>query len=375
MKRKHSSGNKRAWYRWLFKVIMIAVNVLVGCALLLGGVSLWIDPRIVVLPAYLGLAFPIFLFANVAFVFFWLFICKPWCLFSLVVMVLVYVPLKFSLAVNLSGQSSTASPLTVVSYNTMATGAFHKESGGHLNPVLDYIVRQDADIVCLQEFGVTNDPRWLRMSDVRKALGAYPYHHIEYFFNNDRRRVGTATFSKYPLVNKRNLHLQSQTNMALCADIVLPDDTLRLFNCHLESNKLTANDVEMQSDLVKDFDTKRATLYAEQVSRKLAKAYRLRATQARQLADEVQQSPHPVLLCGDFNDVPVSYAVHTVRGKRLNDAFVESGNGLGFTFEKNLMHVRIDYIMCDTTLCAADFHVDRQEGSDHYPIRCTIYPR
>lgn len=372
MKRKNFFKDSRPWYRCIGKGVVIALNMLVGLLMLLGGLSVWVNPQILAIPAYLGLFFPYLLLLNLLFVVFWLFLRDRWVFLSLAFILLVGGQVLNTFACNLSDstKNAKASPvLTVVSYNTMACGQFVKKG----NPVLDYIVRENPDVVCMQEFAVSKYKEYLQMADVKRILKDYPYSHIEFIIDNKYKQMGIATFSKFPIVNKVNLNIESRFNMAIYSDIAVNGDMVRVYNCHLESNKLTEGDVKMQSDLMKDFDTKRAGVYAELVSKKLAEAYRLRASQAHQIAASLGESAYPVLLCGDFNDVPVSYAYHTIRGERLKDAFIENSWGFGLTFQKSLMNVRIDYIMHDDDFVAGDFHVDKSKFSDHYPIKCTIY--
>jgi len=78
-----------------------------------------------------------------------------------------------------------------------------------------------------------------------------------------------------------------------------------------------------------------------------------------------------VIVCGDFNDTPVSYAYRKVRGN-LKDAFIESGWGTSNTYNGELPSFRIDYILCDHKFTAQNYHRDRVYYSDHFPIQCQI---
>ena len=375
MKRSYFSADNRPWYRQLVKLVVIACNFIVALSMLLGGLTLWIGPEVLSYLSCLGLAFPILVVCNILFVLFWLFMRDVWCLLSLSLLLILYVPIKYTFCFN-PGKPSEVSgeSISVLSYNTMTLGRFAPHKQGNPNAILAYIVQESPDIVCLQEFGVAKSGNNLRMSDVKSALRDYPYSHIEYTTNTKRKSVGIATFSKYPIVRRGNLGIDSRFNVVIFSDVVVDGDTVRVYNCHLESNKLTPDDVQAQSDLIQDFDTHRASVYAGSIVRKLSAAYRLRATQARQVAKSVSVSPYPVLLCGDFNDVPSSFAYNTIRrSKKLVDAFVERGNGLGLTYQHNLIHVRIDYIMHDDYFCAVECGVGKEGTSDHYPVYSRLY--
>jgi endonuclease/exonuclease/phosphatase (EEP) superfamily protein YafD len=92
-----------------------------------------------------------------------------------------------------------------------------------------------------------------------------------------------------------------------------------------------------------------------------------RALQAQVVKNYVDRSPYTVIVAGDFNDTPVSYSYRKIR-KGLNDAFVRSGYGAGFTYRGNYPPNRIDYILYSNSLVSTRFDIMRVKYSDHYPI-------
>ena len=101
-------------------------------------------------------------------------------------------------------------------------------------------------------------------------------------------------------------------------------------------------------------------------------SYKMRAEQAEKVGEYVHNTPYPIILCGDFNDVPVSYTYHSVKGDKLIDAFRECGSGYGYTYNKKLFHFRIDQIMHSKEGKAIQFKGGDVKYSDHYPISCKI---
>lgn len=97
----------------------------------------------------------------------------------------------------------------------------------------------------------------------------------------------------------------------------------------------------------------------------------MRAFQARKVADHIKKSPYPVIVCGDFNDTPVSYAYRKVKGE-LKDAFVEAGWGISNSYNGELPSFRIDYILHDKKFKAVNYSRDRVVYSDHFPVRCRL---
>ena len=200
----------------------------------------------------------------------------------------------------------------------------------------------------------------------------YPYKHIHYKVNAGWSKSGVATFSKFPIVRKDVINFQSNYNTSISSDIKINGKMLRLFNCHLESNQLTENDKIMAFRLKDNLDTDNIKGTTLHLSRKLGAAYRVRAPQADTIAALIATSPHPVMVVGDLNDLPSSYAYTKIRGN-LKDAFVERGCGLGWTFSESVLRFRIDHILYEPSFELADFKLDNKvRYSDHYPLYCKI---
>ena len=93
----------------------------------------------------------------------------------------------------------------------------------------------------------------------------------------------------------------------------------------------------------------------------------LRSQQVQDVKREILKSPYPVLLTGDFNDVPNSYS-HQVIAAELSDAFAEKGWGLGRTFQFLSPTLRIDYIFYGQPLQLVRFLQYNWDHSDHKPL-------
>jgi endonuclease/exonuclease/phosphatase family metal-dependent hydrolase len=71
----------------------------------------------------------------------------------------------------------------------------------------------------------------------------------------------------------------------------------------------------------------------------------LRAAQVDTLAQMIAVSPYPTIVCGDFNDTPVSYTYRSM-ARNLRDAFRWAGRGYSHTYRGFFDMLRIDYVMC-----------------------------
>ena len=245
--------------------------------------------------------------------------------------------------------------ITVLTWNTARMDYKHKPSD---NEVLQYLLSQDADVVCLQEVDVYKDAKYLTLPDVRETLRTqYPYSYLDFSVYNKRHQYGTMVWSKYPLIHKQSIHYETQGNLSNRCDIVVGHDTIRLINNHLESYKLASEDLT-------DVD---------RIEAKWKRAIPLRNAQAQVVRREIEASPYPVVVVGDFNSVALSFAYwHISRG--LHDAWNETHYfwEWGATYEYNGMGLRIDYILCSDPLKPTTCSVPGISVSDHKPVVSTL---
>ena len=256
--------------------------------------------------------------------------------------------------------------ITILTWNTGRMGGFVKPEK---NEVLQYLLLQDADVICLQEVDVYKDAQFLTLPDVRRTLGTkYPYSYLDFSVYNKRHQYGTMVWSKYPLINKQSIHYETRGNLSNRCDIVVGKDTLRLFNNHLESYSFTAEDIPVDS----------LTHYSgllsliKHIKAKWERAFILRNEQAKVVRREIESSQYPVVVVGDFNATEISYTYwHISEG--LNDAWRSTHSWQwGATCEHFGFGVRIDYILCAKSLHPTDCQVIQTTGSDHKPVVATL---
>lgn len=253
----------------------------------------------------------------------------------------------------------------VLTYNTHRMGMYEKPEH---NAVIQYIIAQDADIVCLQEVEVYQDNQYLTLGELREALAMYPYCYFGFSVHNYRRQFGNVIFSKYPILDREEVHFTSRANSSCRCDIVVGEDTLRLINNHLESNRFEAKDWAVSANPTRDEIKQSANI----LSHKWYAAHQIRMEQAQEVRQAIEQSPYPVVVVGDFNDLSVTRTYRTI-AEGLHDCFLESSIGrIGNTYEWHHIGMRIDYILCSPELAPVDCRVDTVSHSDHYPLHATI---
>lgn len=345
-----------------FTHTVLLVNIMAALCLLLIYVSVYVSPAKIWVPALVGLAYPYIVFVNIVFVLYWLFANARYSLLSLTVVAIGYSHLNnyFNFVPNQSDEKG----IVICSYNVKGfTVNGYKNAPENARKILDYLREKKPDIVCLQEFSFINK------SDFETFKSRYNLEGLPRYADASRL-FGPATLSNFPIVNSGEVHFENTGNMIIYTDVVTKTDTLRIFNCHLESYRFTPDDISSLDSLSlnrKDHNMREFRLFGS----KLKKAFIKRAQQAQRLRGLIDESPYPVVVCGDFNDTPVSYSYHTVRGN-LSDAFVESGSGIGNTYLGRLPSFRIDYILNSPVYKAHSFKIDHVDYSDHYPVSCIL---
>jgi endonuclease/exonuclease/phosphatase family metal-dependent hydrolase len=316
---------------------------------------------------YFGLFFPFIFVFNVLFFIFWI-IFRKWkqAGITLAVFIICSGAILIYFPIHSPTKKLPENSVKVLTYNVMRFDQQKKHSKENPNPILQYIIDQDADIICLQEFGNnTKNDKLLTKSNVVGALKATPYHHIEFSKTN---AIGLAVFSKYPILSVKRIPIESEFNGALIAELDVNGKKLTLINVHLESNRISADERADYYNLTKDPDAQKLEAFTYMMFERLTPAFKIRAEQAALIADVIKDNPNPYLIvCGDFNDTPISYATHTIR-KNLKDAFVSSGSGMGITFNRYRFLFRIDNIFHSKNMKSYNATVGTLRNSDHYPL-------
>jgi len=257
--------------------------------------------------------------------------------------------------------------ITVLTWNTARMGQFAKPEK---NEVLQYLLSQDADVICLQEVDVYKDAKYLTLAEVKRSLGSkYPYSYIDFSVYDKRHQYGTMVWSRYPLINKQSIHYQTRGNLSNRCDIVMGADTFRLINNHLESYNFTHDDIA-EAETKRDYEGIISSL--KRLIAKWQRAVPLRNEQARVVRKEIEASPYPVIVVGDFNAPAWSFAYQHI-SEGLYDAWKESHTwAWGSTIEKRGFGMRIDYILCSDPLRPTACEVIETTGSDHRPVVATL---
>ncbi len=239
-------------------------------------------------------------------------------------------------------------------------------------PMLKKITELNADIVSLQEMMYAKDKKDpLSLDSMCRKLGfqysAAGFEDESFKPYKSRFTYCGVIFSKYPIVAVKTVAATDANNSDfLYADIKVKNDTIRVFNFHLQSLLFTRQDYNALSEVRKG-KVENALPGGKAILKKMKIAYALRALQVKNILPEIENSPCPVIVCGDFNDVPASYTYQKL-SHNLLDAQREAGKGIGRSFKFISPTLRIDYILSDKSLKPVNAFIDRIHASDHFPF-------
>lgn len=321
----------------------------------------WLNPSLHPRVVPLGLLFPVFLVLNLVFVPLWL-LFKPRLMVVPVVgmalcggYILDYCPLHWG-----NGEPGDMKVITWNSHNMV----FYP--GDSLALATDYLLESDADIIVMQEFAHQRD----KYKDFKGDMEKRGYQ-LEF-------QASQALLTRYPILSAQSVEMESKsTNAALVADLLRDGDTLTVFCVHLESYSLSADEKDDYGNVLRAPERGKVETEVSYLSGKIGVATDYRARQIRRLMVCLDSLPEgrSVLVCGDFNDTPISYAYQTM-ARRLDNAYRAGGRGVGITFNEKNFPFRIDHVFYSRDWVCTHAHIERSmTASDHYPLVTTLKRR
>jgi len=251
-----------------------------------------------------------------------------------------------------------ADQLTVVTYNIHRMYPYHGDSDhATADQLADLLARYQPDLICLQEMPASGRSQ--------RAIAQAFAKKLDLPHAATQASKSLAIFSRYPLSDQGEEYFQNNATGFQWAQVERPEGSFWIYNVHLLSNKITglAEKVSGQGHL----NEKETWLDIRTMLAGYKNTALRRVEQSRHISQHRSKREGPLLLCGDFNDIPQSYTYRTVRSD-LRDAFQRAGRGLGVTYAGRLPGLRIDYV-----LSSSDFRPQRcfrgpHAFSDHHPV-------
>lgn len=244
--------------------------------------------------------------------------------------------------------------VTVVTYNVR--NFFASDGQCSRDSLFAWVRRVSPDILCMQEFTPATGGGSRELIDSLMA---------SYEATPTDARSGCVIYSRYRILRWGHV-ADSSAIRCLWADLALNNDTLRVYTNHLHSTQITSADDEFLSRDRFLTDTAR-----EEKMRSIVRRFRdncvARAAQADTVARAMAESPYPRIVCGDFNDTPMSYVYHTM-SRGTVDAFSVAGKGYSSTFRGFSNTLRIDYVLLSPRYEVLSYETGDVDYSDHRPV-------
>ena len=363
------------FFRRQTKRIVILANIITAILFLLGSYSYLFNPRRFWFIGMLNLSAFYLLLILIGFAVFWFFVKPRRALISAAAILLALKPTSHILPFRFSHSFATTkadSSIRVMTWNVAQFNVLNdKKDPAVKNDMLNLINYYQPDIACFQEM-VAEDGDETKHGHIRdyvKRLGfadyLYSYNEKEDFWGH--AHFGIIIFSKYPIINKKTVspYPHSYNSIFQYIDILKGTDTIRVFNIHLQSLRFSRTNLKYIDDPT--IEEEKTIKESRSILGKFKRGFLKRQEQADRIRAELDQSPYPVILTGDFNDLPNSYAYHTIGGNMQN-AFVEKGAGLGRTFSSISPVLRIDNIFADRQFTILQYERVGKKLSDHFPL-------
>lgn len=332
----------------LMDKIIYLINGLLAFMLLLSYCLPLVPPKTLPVLSVLSLGVPFLIIINVIFFLYWLLKLKKQLLISFLVLIIGYFAFGSLYKFSSSEYVKSGDDLKVMSYNVRLFNLYDWiPEKGMVGKMASLIKRQYPDILSIQEFHPHDE--------LDLSFFKYKFEKL----SGKKVKYGQAIFSQYPIINSGSIEFPNTSNNAIFIDIVKYDDTLRIYNIHLQSMRIDAN-----VDKLKEEDS-------ERLLKRVERTFEMQQSQAELFLKHKAQSPYRMIVCGDFNNTSFSYVYKEIKGD-LNDTFKESGNGFGRTYDFKFFPIRIDFIFSDPSFEVKNFKTFDEHYSDHYPISATF---
>jgi len=360
--------------RLIVRILLFVLNALISLALLCCILAQYINPSSFPYCELLALGFPIIVIINIIASVCWI-VAKDHKRYFLISFISLVLSIPTQLHYVAFGNDETPqekkNSIKIMSYNIMAFNYLGWEKNNEIKQqIFLYILKENPDVICLQEYHNDRNEKFIVLDSIKQQMNLSYVNYNKTFTIGDHYFQGNLICSRYPIVNSGKMDYQKTGNSTIWADIVKDGDTIRIYNSHLESYRLSHENKQTINDLgkVQNVEIKNV----ENVVTKLSKAITKRGVQTDELIYSLKECPYPIISCGDFNSPACSYTYQAIKSSRdLEDAFLAAGKGIGATFNW-WPQLRLDYILVSPEFKCYNFKRTGLKVSDHFPISCTV---
>jgi len=338
----------------------VFLNVLLVIVTLLAYLSPYANPKFLWPVSVIAVFFPWLLFANFLFIAFWMVYKLRYALISTATILLGFNYFLGFVGFSNSGFMTTPDQIEIMSYNTQNLGYVYKKEEGRSERIDKFFEflndHNDLDVICAQELGLRSIELWNKKMK-------FPHVYAP-------EEIGPVIFSKHPISDKGQIHSATSTiNSCAWADINFKGNTYRIYNLHMESNKITRTAERVIEEV--NLQNRETWSGVKSIVKRYKNNAAVRIGHAERIREHMIDCPYPIILAGDFNDVPLSY-LYRILGYGMKDSFKEKGFGIGTTFAGKIPALRIDYILADENFEVREHKILKEGYSDHYPIKSVL---
>jgi len=245
----------------------------------------------------------------------------------------------------IASSSAEATRLRVLTYNIHHANPPSKPEIIDIGAVANVIKQQQPDLVALQEVDVYTNRSGKAVNEAAEIakLSGMPYYFFAKAINYDGGEYGIAILSRYPIEQMRNNALPNEENTGgehrtlATVTVILPGQKKIMFACtHLDAQEKDIN----------------------------------RFSQVKKIAMLLEKTEYPLIIAGDFNDIPGSRVVN-----ELDKYFIRSCTNCAFTIPQINPKQTIDHIAYQASggfAVTEHIVIDEKYASDHLPVLAVL---
>ncbi|WP_299555602.1 endonuclease/exonuclease/phosphatase family protein [Seonamhaeicola sp.] len=328
--------------------IIYFINIVVAFALLFSYILPFLPPKTFAVLSVLNLGVSFLIILNILFATYWLIRLKRQFVLSFLVLFIGYLSYGSLYKFSTSKEVEHSGNFKVMNYNVRLFNLYDwiKEDAVETK-IVDFIKTQAPDVLSVQEY------------HPHKNIDLSFFKHKFEKLSGKKTKYGQAIFSQFPIVNSGSIEFPDTGNNAIFADVVKGNDTIRVYNIHLESLRISADVEDLKNE------------DSERLLKRVGSTFKMQQFQTELFLMHKKQCKHNMVICGDFNNTAFSYVYRKIKGD-LQDTFKAAGSGFGRTYDFKFFPVRIDFIFADEAFSVNGFESYTEPYSDHFPIMTTL---
>ena len=359
--RRDDDKTRRSFWFFIVDAVMLCISAVSAVILLFTVAGRYMSPEHLWYFSLAGLVMPVVYVGVIISTLYWIIRWK-WTAAAIMAAFLIaglfYVPLyyKFDFTRRYAEAKPDRTAIKVMTYNVRLF--LDDRFKSVRDSIMSLVLEERPDIICFQEYPY-NAP-------VQKTLAELLKTYKPTDISVGKSGISLICLSRYPIIATGQIDSLSGSGLCMWADLRIDEDTVRLYNVHLQTTSLSRSDKDYINNHRFISDSTREERF-HNIAQSLLNNNLRRAQQVERIHAHIAECRSPKILCGDFNDVPMSYA-HYMLSRGLDDTFSEQGHGYVNTFRGFFNMLRIDFILKSPEFETLSYDIVKSDRSDHYPV-------